>query len=61
MKVIVREAAEEDLHHIFAWISEHNPLAATKMVAEFATESTFSNWTALPTWGVQDLIRVPES
>jgi toxin ParE1/3/4 len=33
MKVIVREAAEDDLDRIFAWIAEDNPRAAVEMVS----------------------------
>jgi addiction module RelE/StbE family toxin len=33
MKVIVREAAEEDLDRIFAWIVKDNPRAAASMVS----------------------------
>jgi plasmid stabilization system protein ParE len=33
MKVIVREAAEDDLDRIFAWIAKDNPRAAVNMVA----------------------------
>jgi plasmid stabilization system protein ParE len=33
MKVIVREAAEDDLHRIFSWLDQRNPTAAARIVA----------------------------
>jgi plasmid stabilization system protein ParE len=33
MKVIIREAAEDDLDRIFAWIAKGNPRAAADMVS----------------------------
>jgi toxin ParE1/3/4 len=33
MKVIVREAAEDDIDRIFAWIAKDNPRAAADMVS----------------------------
>lgn len=33
MKVIVREAAEDDIDRIFGWIAKDNPRAAAEMVA----------------------------
>jgi toxin ParE1/3/4 len=34
MKVIVREAAEEDIDSLFAYIAKDNPAAAAKVVAQ---------------------------
>lgn len=33
MKVIIRAKADDDIDHIFAWIAQDNPSAATDMVA----------------------------
>jgi plasmid stabilization system protein ParE len=41
MKVIVREAAEDDLHRIFVWISADNPVAAAKTVARIRDRVSF--------------------
>jgi toxin ParE1/3/4 len=32
MKIIVREKADADLDHIFGWIAQNNPRAATDMI-----------------------------
>jgi toxin ParE1/3/4 len=32
MRIIVREKADADLDHIFAWIAQSNPRAATDMI-----------------------------
>ena len=32
MKIIVREKADADLDHIFRWIAQNNPRAATDMI-----------------------------
>jgi plasmid stabilization system protein ParE len=41
MKVIIRTAAEEDLHRIFDWIKQDNPAAATRMVARIRDRINF--------------------
>ncbi len=51
MKVIVREAAEQDLHRIFAWISQHNPSAATKVVARIRDRIGFLELDSLANMG----------
>ncbi|HUI96768.1 MAG TPA: type II toxin-antitoxin system RelE/ParE family toxin [Xanthobacteraceae bacterium] len=51
MKVIVREAAEQDLHRIFAWISEHNLAAAAKMVARIRDRIGFLELDSLANMG----------
>jgi toxin ParE1/3/4 len=33
MKVVLREAAEDDLDRIFVWISKDNPVAAADIIA----------------------------
>lgn len=41
MKVLIREAAEDDLHRIFEWIHEHNPAAAVRVVAQIRDRISF--------------------
>lgn len=41
MKVIVRAAAEDDLHHLYAWIAKDNPAAAARMVARIRDRIQF--------------------
>ncbi len=45
MRVIIRQAAEDDLDRIFAWFAKHNPRAAADMSVAFATASIGSRWT----------------
>ena len=57
MKVIVREAAEEDLHRIFAWISEDNLVAAARMVSRIRDRISFLELDSLASMGRPGLDR----
>jgi toxin ParE1/3/4 len=39
-EVVIREAAEDDLDHIFAWIAKDNPRAALNVVARIRERIT---------------------
>ena len=51
MKVIVREAAEHDLHRIFDWITQDNPAAASRMVARIRDRINFLELDSLSNMG----------
>jgi len=51
MKVIIRTAAEEDLHRIFDWIKQDNPAAATRMVARIRDRINFLELDSLADMG----------
>jgi plasmid stabilization system protein ParE len=66
MKVIVREAAEQDLHGIFEWISQHNPSTAAKVVARIRDRMSFLEVDSLADMGrpgldpgIRELIEYP--
>jgi plasmid stabilization system protein ParE len=42
MKVIVREAAEDDLNRIAEWIAEDNPSASARIVAKIRDSDQLS-------------------
>jgi toxin ParE1/3/4 len=41
MKVFIREAAEEDLDRIYAWIAQDNPVVAARVVTEIRDRISF--------------------
>jgi plasmid stabilization system protein ParE len=51
MKVIIRAAAEEDLHRIFDWFKQDNPTAATRMVARIRDRINFLELDSLADMG----------
>ena len=51
MRVVVREAAEDDLHRIFEWISHDNPTAAAKMAAQIRDRISFLELDSLANMG----------
>jgi toxin ParE1/3/4 len=51
MKVLVREAAEDDLDRIYAWIAQDNPMAAARKVAEIRDQISFLETDSLAKMG----------
>ena len=56
MKVLVREAAEDDLDRIFAWIADHNPRAAADTVSRIRERINHLELDALAHMGRPGLI-----
>jgi plasmid stabilization system protein ParE len=52
MKVVIREAAEDDLDRIFVWIAKDNPRAATDMVSRIRERINRLELDPLATWVV---------
>jgi plasmid stabilization system protein ParE len=61
MKVIIREAAEDDLDRIFAWIAKDNPRAAADMVSRIRDRITRLELDPLAQMGVPASSRVRAS
>jgi toxin ParE1/3/4 len=51
MKVIIREAAEDDLHRIFDWIAQNNPPAAARVVSRIRDRINFLELDSLVNMG----------
>ncbi len=51
MKVIIREAAEDDLDRVFAWIAQDNPSAAADKVARIRDHISFLETDSLANMG----------
>jgi plasmid stabilization system protein ParE len=45
MKVVIREAAEDDLNLIAEWIARDNPSAATRVIAKIRDRISFLEMT----------------
>jgi toxin ParE1/3/4 len=57
MKVVIREAAEDDLNLIAEWIARDNPSAATRVIAKIRDRISFLETDELADMGRPGLIQ----
>jgi plasmid stabilization system protein ParE len=56
MKVVLREAAEDDLDRIFVWISKDNPVAAADLIARIRDRISLLELDSLAHMGGRGLV-----